>query len=308
MPIDDRRWAAHWLLRKAGGTFAYDAVVAVSEDAGATWSEPLLLHTDATPTEHGFVSLYSAGGGVGALWLDGRDLDPRTSASEPTHAPADETFYGTQLRTAVIEDGARQAEGAVDGVVCDCCATDVAMLSSGAVAVYRNRTREEIRDVYVARQLDGRWQAGAPVARDGWKIAGCPVNGPTIDARGDRLVVAWYTAVPSDRVQVAFSFDAGASFEPAIDMDAPNTIGRVDVALLRDGSAAVSWLERDPGRLSARTVGPDGRLGERWEILEVEATRKAGFPQMVARERDLVFAWTEWIDGQSRVRARTFGL
>ena len=46
----------------------------------------------------------------------------------------------------------RDDERAVlDARACDCCQTDAAMTSAGPVVVYRNRTEEEIRDIYIAR-------------------------------------------------------------------------------------------------------------------------------------------------------------
>ena len=48
----------------------------------------------------------------------------------------------------------------------------------GPVAVYRDRSPEEIRDISVVRLVDGVWTEPAPVHADNWMIEGCPVNGP----------------------------------------------------------------------------------------------------------------------------------
>lgn len=46
-----------------------------SFDNGQTWSTPILLHTDGTKTEHGFVSLFPWGeDNLGTIWLDGRKI------------------------------------------------------------------------------------------------------------------------------------------------------------------------------------------------------------------------------------------
>jgi hypothetical protein len=58
LPVGENHWLAHWLRYSAEKTYAYDVVVSQSLDGGLSWSEPIAAHTDGTPTEHGFVSLY----------------------------------------------------------------------------------------------------------------------------------------------------------------------------------------------------------------------------------------------------------
>jgi hypothetical protein len=58
----DGRWLAHWLEKLGAETYAYGVRLAWSADGGASWSEPVRLHDDASATEHGFVSLVSGAG------------------------------------------------------------------------------------------------------------------------------------------------------------------------------------------------------------------------------------------------------
>ena len=59
--------------------------------------------------------------------------------------------------TGVLDLGAiKRAEAAIDTRVCECCPTDVAVTSEGAVAVYRNRSASDVRDIYVTRRVAGR--------------------------------------------------------------------------------------------------------------------------------------------------------
>lgn len=298
-PIDNATWAAHWLVKRPGGTYAYDVTMAISQDSGDTWSEPFVPHQDGTPTEHGFVSLFPWNGDVGALWLDGRD----TEAAGDSHGHG-----GMTLRAAAFgADLERLGEARVDDLVCDCCQTDVAVSPSGPVAVYRNRTDDEIRDIYVARLLDERWGEGAPVANDGWEINGCPVNGPAIAAKGERIGVAWFTAAGNEtKVRFAHSVDSGAKFGKPIDIATERPIGRVDTVLLDDGTALVSWL-RDAkgtaGEICVRSVRASGELGPIQVISTTAAGRMSGFPQMVLRGDDVVFAWTDVSEGTTQVYA-----
>lgn len=176
-PITDTTWAAHWLRKKPGGKYAYDVVMAVSDDRGEHWQTPLTPHTDDTATEHGFVSLFPTLAGVGALWLDGRN----TSGGHDGHAAHG---GGMTLRAATINaNSERVDEHLVDGLMCDCCQTDIALTDHGPVAVYRDRSPDEVRDIAIARQVEGQWLPGIPVATDNWQIDGCPVNGPAVAAR-----------------------------------------------------------------------------------------------------------------------------
>ena len=71
--LPDGTLLAHWLRKSGPGTFTYDVQLAVSRDAGATWSEPLVPHRDGTESEHGFVSMApEAGDRMCVAWLDGR--------------------------------------------------------------------------------------------------------------------------------------------------------------------------------------------------------------------------------------------
>ena len=70
MHVADEHWIAHWLRYSADKTYSYDVVVSQSVDDGATWTDALPVHTDGTPTEHGFVSMHRHADGVSLLWLD----------------------------------------------------------------------------------------------------------------------------------------------------------------------------------------------------------------------------------------------
>ena len=293
LPLGEGRLVAHWLQRNGGGRSAYDVRMARSADDGATWSAPVVPHTDGTPTEHGFVALWPAGGdSVAALWLDGRKY-AGTGGGHDGHGGGEMTLRAAHLAA----DGGIGAEQELDARTCDCCQTSAALTSRGPVVVYRDRSAEEIRDISAARFTDGRWSAPTPVHADGWEIAACPVNGPAIAARDERAVVAWFTgAQDTARVRVAFSGDAGATWGAAARADDGTPVGRVDVELLDDGSAALLWLERTGGEGAAvrlRRVAADGTLGPALTVAESQAARSAGFPRM-ARSGDVLYlSWTE---------------
>lgn len=293
LELSDGRLLAHWLVRGEGRA-AYDVWYAVSADDGRTWSEPVRPHTDGTPTEHGFVSLFEAAAGLGLAWLDGRG-----------YASAGRGAGEMSVRAALAgPDGAPGPEMLVDGRACDCCQTDVAITSTGPVLVYRDRSPEEVRDIVVTRLVGATWTAPVRVHADDWVIPACPVNGPAVAARGEQVAVAWFTAAQdTPRVRVALSGDAAETFEPPVRIDLGDPVGRVDVALLASGEAVVSWLERDADgtHVLVRTVGPEGRLGEPLRVGASSEARPSGFPRMAAAGDRLILAWT-WPGPPSEIR------
>lgn len=287
--------AAHWLQKSGTGTYMYDVRMALSRDGGSTWSGDIVPHRDGVRAEHGFVAMTPWRGQLAVLWLDGR----QTVTGDPM------TLRFTTLSAA----GRLGNDIRLDASVCDCCQTAMTAAGDGLVAVYRDRAAGEIRDIYATRLVGGRWTEGRPVHEDGWVIPGCPVNGPAIAARGDTVAVAWFTASPGadaaeteteirtagerGRALVAYSVDGGETFGEPVRVDDGESMGRVDIVLLRDGSAVVSWLERTALRaqIRARRVSPSG-VSPSSVIAGTEALRATGFPRMVRVADWLVFAWT----------------
>ncbi len=285
--LDGGRLAAHWLQRNGRGSYAYGVRITQSNDGGATWSAPVIPHRDSTQTEHGFVAMWREMGKLGAVWLDGRKM------TKDGHDASNEMML---VSTTLEPNGTRGQELRLDERTCDCCQNAAAVTSNGPIIAYRNRTADEIRDIYVTRRVRGKWIPGVPVHDDHWKIAACPVNGPALVARGSRVALAWFTAAgDSARVNVAFSDDAGARFTAPVRVDGGNPAGRVDVALLADGGALVTWVERiggDTAAVRARRIGRDGRVGTAATIASSSAARASGFPRMAIAGANALFAWT----------------
>jgi len=290
VPREATTWAAHWLQQKPGSVYSYDVRMAVSTDSGSSWSAPMSPHDDGTPTEHGFVTLLETDDGARAVWLDGR----HTGGGHDHEGAAPGAMT---LRTATIgRDGVRTGtDQELDARVCDCCQTDGALTADGPIFVYRDRSAQEIRDIALVRLVDGRWSEPVHVHEDGWKIDACPVNGPAIDALGRTVAVAWFTAPDVPRVRLAFSRDAGRTFARPIEVASGDVIGRVDVVLLDDGRAVVSWLQQTAGgaEIRAQPFDTDGPTGAPVTIAATSVQRASGFPQMVRAGSGLLFAWTD---------------
>ena len=292
VPIDETHWAAHWLVKRKGGTYAYDIALAVSNDGGARWSAPITPHLDGTATEHGFVSLFPASGSLAAAWLDGRETG---GSSHEDHGAQAETGAMTLRAARIGFDGSLREQYLVDERVCDCCQTAAAGLNEGGLLAYRDRDEGELRDISIVRFEGSGWRKLAGPAPDGWRIEGCPVNGPAIDSAGPHVALAWFTAADGNaRVRLALSNDVGESFADPVEIAGPPALGRVDVVALGEGGAIVSWLEAtdDGATINWRRVDGKSRPGPVQSLARTTAARSSGFPQMERRGQDLVFAWT----------------
>lgn len=295
--LGDDRLAAHWLQRSGEGTYSYDVRVALSPDGGNTWSAGIVPHRDSTESEHGFAALWpESDGSLSLAWLDGRKY------AMPAGAPTNEMQL---MHTTIGRDLRMAPEMPLDTRICDCCQTSVALTSDGPVIVYRDRSPEEVRDIYIVRRVGQKWTAPMAVHDDRWEVNACPVNGPAVDARDRRVAVAWFTgANDSARVKVAFSNDGGATFGVPVRVDDGNPAGRVDVLLVEDGAAVVSWVENvgERAEVRVRRIRSGAELGGAREpavtIAQSTASRSSGFPRMAAAGDEVFFAWT--VPGASR--------
>lgn len=248
------------------------------------------LHSDSSATEHGFVSsALLPDGQRGVIWLDGQ----KYAGAEMSH---DSHGHGGEMTLrfrSIAADGSLLSAQELDGRSCDCCNTAMVSTPKGALAFYRNRTEEEIRDIYFARYQEGAWSEPQPLHEDGWEMTACPVNGPAADAVEDQVAVAWYTgAAGKQKVNLRFSQDAGEKWGPVFTADSLQPMGRVGVQLLPNGNALVSWLDTD-GQLVVRQVGQQGELGKVQPIADSLSSRKSGFPQLVRLKDKVYMAWTK---------------
>jgi hypothetical protein len=283
--------AAHWLER-AAASGAYGIRVVTSKDGGRSWTKATNPHPGSETGEHGFVSFFEApGGGLGMVWLDGRDVAGAGHAA-PGHAG------GMALRSTFIKNGEAGADLLVDARVCDCCQTSAARSGAGVLVAYRDRSEKEIRDTSVVRFSGGKWSDPVTVHADQWEINGCPVNGPVVTASGAAAAIAWFTGAGNvPKTLVAFSGDEGKSFGQPIrvDLDAKVTLGRLAMVMPSADRVLVSSLERtDSGaHLVLREVRSDGRISTPVEISAATPERTGGFARLATSGTKVVVAWTD---------------
>ncbi|MFN3996289.1 hypothetical protein [Algoriphagus sp.] len=291
------------LQKSSGGKFSYDVKLNTLVKGGGEWETGLPLHTDSTFTEHGFLSAIPLSDSTYSVtWLDGRNKGGG-GHDHSGHAGA------MSLRVAEVNlKGKVISDVELDDKTCDCCQTTSALTDQGPVILYRNRSDEEIRDIAITRQVNGKWTEPKIIHADGWKIAGCPVNGPRAAAINSTVLVGWFTASgDSPQVQFAFSDNSGESFKAPVTVEG-KVIGRVDVALLDSKTGIVSWMEtlEEGTFILAAKINADGKMGTTVKISSIDPSRKSGFPQMEVLGDRVYFAWTEVIDESSTIRTAYF--
>ena len=292
MRLPNGTLVGHWLQKSGPDTYAYDVRLSYSKDDGKTWSPSFIPHHDGTKTEHGFASLFPLGDGLGAIWLDGRNMKSAGGHDDHGGGGVMTVHFGR-----FDKNWKQVEESVVDARVCECCPTAATVTSEGVIAAFRDRSEGEIRDIYTSRLVNGKWSAPAAVHADGWKIAACPVNGPALSASGRNVAASWFTVKGEQgQAYLAFSSDAGRTYGAPIRVDDGGSLGRVDVVVVPDGSAAVAtWIEFADQRsqFRARRIDRTGARSAPVTIAGLAGGRSSGYPRMALNGRELVFAWTE---------------
>lgn len=285
---------AHYLAKSSSGTYSYDVNV-LYKPSGGEWSSPLIPHNDGTPTEHGFVTMLPQNDGTFRLaWLDGRNTGGGEHGAEEGHGGRG----AMTIRTAVLDmEGNLTEEAELDNRVCDCCQTTGAITAKGPMFAYRDRSEGEIRDIAYVSYSNSTWTAPQKINDDNWNIAGCPVNGPRMSVLGNTVATAWFTAGEGQpKVKIAFSnLD---SFGNPFLIDESSPLGRVDVILLDDKTAMVSWLDNEgTPAIKYRVVKSDGTMTAPQTVSATSEARNSGFPQMTKAGDQVYFAWTNYQKG-----------
>ncbi len=302
--MDNGDWLTHWLQRSGAG-YAYDIHVVRSTDRGASWSSPAILHDDGTRSEHGFVAWIADGDAAArAVWLDGR----HTGSAGHDHGAGHRGTGGgaMTLRSArVMRDGITDAVQ-IDARVCDCCQTDAVRVGTQTLVVYRDRSDDEIRDVRLARHDGSRWLATQPLFDDGWRIEGCPVNGPAIAARGRSVIAAAYSeAGGASAVRVRTSNDGGTDWNGAVIIATDSTLGRLDAVALDEERFLVARVDAvgDTHQLRVSLHDRSGTVVDTHAVTTAPAGHLPGFPRMASVGNATLIAWAQSRAGAPVVRA-----
>ena len=291
-------FAAHWLEMRGDGTYEYDVHIALSNN-GKDWNKELIPHRDSLAAEHGFVSMSELeNGDFIVVWLDGRN----TVSTNHQHS---NQMGAMTLRTASISaNGKLYNEYELDQRICDCCQTDISVTREGPIAVFRDRSKSEVRDISVVRVKDSVWMDPAPVHNDDWVFPACPVNGPSIETLDNHVGVLWYTGVNNNpKVQLSISEDFGANFGSPIKINEQKTLGRVDLTKWDNERFIATWIEErdEQMMIMARLINREGNLSQSYPLAEISSSRLSGFPIISSSPNGAILTWTEVSKGKTKV-------
>jgi hypothetical protein len=279
------KYITHWLQKSSSSTYDYNIHIAIGDFGNQIPDTTFILHDDGVNAEHGFVSFLPFGKDMLAVWLDGR----KTKNPDGSHGQM-------TLRSVVLDSkGNKKNDIEIDGKICDCCQTDLALVNGKPMVVYRDRTDKEVRDNYFAIYEHDEWTTGKPIFKDEWTIPGCPVNGPAIASIDGSTSAAWYTeGSGTPTVRMAFWNDEMREYDsPVLELN-KDIIGRVDVKMVDEDTAVMLWLERESekGVFYLSEIHTNGGQDEKRKVAEVDPGRTSGFAHMAVLKEQLFIAYT----------------
>ncbi|MCX6611496.1 MAG: sialidase family protein [Acidobacteria bacterium] len=292
--LPDGAMLAHWLTRYGGeGKYGYGIRVAKRDASTRKWREVYGMSLDDPKDYAGFLSFLPQTPGAVYLAPPAKPEDShRKTVRYVSFGPAGEALKDLEI----------------DADACSCCQTAIGATSDGFIAAYRDHQPGEIRDIAIVRFTDGTWTKPATLHPDGWKINGCPTDGPSIATRAKNASVVWLTrANENPKVQVALSKDNGAHFAAPVRIDDGKPLGRASIVVLDDKNYLVTWIEKtgDDGKAEIRIkrVSLDGQTSESVVTAEASTSRLTGFPKLAVNKDQILVAWRE-----GNIRAVTFNV
>ena len=295
--LPDRTMLAHWLTRSAAGNkFGYGIRVAKRDPDRPVWRQTHGISLDEKVDYAGFLTF--SPGARAAVYL----APPAEKAQPAAHGDHEHGHRKTARFILFKPDGAVESDKEIDADVCSCCQTALGKTSIGWIAAYRDHQPGEIRDISIVRYNDGVWSTPRTLHPDGWKINGCPTDGPSLLTREKRVAIAWLTRANAQaKVQLTLSANDGRDFSAPLRIDSGNPLGRPHITAFDDTHYLVTWLEKatdDHNQIRLRLVSNDGALSAPIVAAKAPVGRAAGFPKAIVTGDKILLTWRD-----ERVRA-----
>ena len=121
------------------------------------------------------------------------------------------------------------------------------------------------------------------------------------------MALAGFSGAEAAHVQLSFAeLSTDKAKPPAIKsftLDRSKPIGRMDVAVVGEASALVSWMGAGPdptgdskvrrSRWLAQVVTREGEQGGAVELISMAGSRSSGFPRLMTLGEQILLAWTD---------------
>lgn len=285
--LSDGTMLAHWLTRnQVGGKYGYGIRVARRDAATQQWSEIHGMSLQEQEDYAGFLTFVP--NQAAAIYLS-----PPAAGGHGSHGEQ-HSHRKTVRFVSFTAAGKLVSDKELDADACSCCQTAVGTTRNGLIAAYRDHLPGEIRDISVVRYADGAWTQPRVLHPDGWRINGCPTDGPAISSGDRNVAITWLTrAGDVPKIQVALSADEGRTFHAPKRLDGGNPAGRPSITAYGAGYLVV-WLEKtsnSDAEIRARRVGADGTLHPAFSIATATSGRATGFPKVAVSGDQVLFAW-----------------
>ncbi len=281
--------------------------IARSADGGRTFSAPRELQAPGAAGDRGWPALaVDRSGRSHAIWLDHRGL---AAGGDAPHHGHDGVAMAQRSALYYAPGAGAPTEREVAKGVCYCCKTALAATTGGTlIAAWRHVYPGNLRDIAYAVSPDGGRTFTAPrrVSEDGWRLEGCPDDGPAIAAGPDESVhLVWPTLVgDADPHKAVFYARArNGRFGPRVRVSgAGENAAHPQIAAAANGSVAVLWDRIVEGRrrvfISWKAGGDAGGFGAPAAISEAAS---ASYPAAAFSDDVLVAVWTEGDPSASRI-------
>ncbi len=204
----------------------------VSHNGGGSWSGPHVIHRDSTQEAgHDFFDAIALKDGrVAVSWLD----KSYEKGGRPVHFATTDSAGGFAYETVV------------DDYACECCRTALYECDGMVVLLYRNIEQTAsgtVRDIHYSVSDDGgvSFRQGVVYSSDGWRIDGCPHNGPDVVMDKESLFSTWFTAGKNKGLFYGELDRGSGRLERAL-LDADGHFAQL--ALLTDGRRIVVYNAR----------------------------------------------------------------
>ena len=274
-------WLAAWLVRSEKGLPDYHFKIAQSFDAGKHWSTATKPFSGPPVGQQGFVSALSTDKGALLTWIGSHDKRY--------------ALYSGHLD----KQGRWSRVFMVDRDNCSCCHPEMARIGAQTAVVYRDRSSEEIRDIAISFKQSGGWSEPRIVAEDGWRMSGCPVNGPALVSLGQSYAVAWFSA-PSDKSRIRVKAVSADGRSQVIRLDDENVLGYIDAVAIDAENVLIGWLSGTRNiQLSLQRLDlKHFRLGPRRKLSLPDL--RLGFPSLAVSD-DRVWIAYESTDNRAQL-------